>query len=123
MALTKAFHDTQETAAQPGVILLVPPGQGQIQPGESPGPSGQAENLEEWWKNDTKAAAGKKLAEKEGGPSTVDELFEKTCREMAAEEAENASYLTKVVVTAHDSDDISTSPSMGPLFRAACGSG
>ncbi|KAF5682130.1 hypothetical protein FCIRC_5176 [Fusarium circinatum] len=114
MAQTKAFHDTQETAAQPGIILLVPPGQGQIQPGESPGPSGQAENLEEWWKKDTKEAAvattsisekrtaltiatfqrhnidGEKLAAKEGGPSTVDDLFEKTCLQMAAEEAEEA---------------------------------
>ncbi|KAF5982084.1 hypothetical protein FBULB1_4448, partial [Fusarium bulbicola] len=95
MALTKAFHDTQETAGQPGIILILPPGQGQIQPGESPGPSGQAENLEEWWKKDTKEAArhnidGEKLAAKEGGPSTVDDLFEKTCLEMAAEEAEEA---------------------------------
>ncbi|EGU86965.1 hypothetical protein FOXB_02513 [Fusarium oxysporum f. sp. conglutinans Fo5176] len=53
----------------------------------------RADELEEWWKNDTKKAArfnteGKKLVDKEGGPSTIDDLFEKTCLEMEAEEAE-----------------------------------
>ncbi|KAF5534421.1 hypothetical protein FMEXI_11322 [Fusarium mexicanum] len=57
----------------------------------------QAENLEEWGKKDTKEAArhnidGAKLAAKEGGPSSIDDLFEKTRleMEMEAEEAENA---------------------------------
>ncbi|KAF5599182.1 hypothetical protein FPCIR_2578 [Fusarium pseudocircinatum] len=54
----------------------------------------QAHNLEQWWKKDTMEAArhninGKKLAEKEGDPSTVDDLFEKTCREREAEMAKS----------------------------------
>ncbi|KAF5639523.1 uncharacterized protein FTJAE_4861 [Fusarium tjaetaba] len=50
----------------------------------------QADELEAWWTRDTKEAArhninGKKLEEKEGGASTIDELFQKTCEEMEAE--------------------------------------
>ncbi|KAF5530302.1 hypothetical protein FNAPI_13598 [Fusarium napiforme] len=53
----------------------------------------QADELETWWNKDTKEAArhninGKKLEEKEGGASTVDELFNQTCKEMEAEAAE-----------------------------------
>ncbi|CZR46747.1 uncharacterized protein FPRO_12198 [Fusarium proliferatum ET1] len=52
----------------------------------------RAEKLEEWWRNDTKGAArhdidGRKLAEKEGGPSAIDNLFQQTCQEMEAAEA------------------------------------
>ncbi|KAF5565117.1 hypothetical protein FPHYL_4398 [Fusarium phyllophilum] len=55
----------------------------------------QADELEKWWKRDTKEAArhnieGKKLAEKEGGASSIDDLFEQTCAEMEAEAAEKA---------------------------------
>ncbi|KAF4473273.1 hypothetical protein FAGAP_13294, partial [Fusarium agapanthi] len=55
----------------------------------------EADNLETWWMNDTKAAArhnidGEKLAAKEGGPSSIDDLFEQTCLEIAAKEAEEA---------------------------------
>ncbi|RBA14163.1 hypothetical protein FPRO05_02955 [Fusarium proliferatum] len=52
----------------------------------------RAEKLEEWWRNDTKSAArhdidGRKLAEKEGGPSAINNLFQQTCQEMEAAEA------------------------------------
>ncbi|KAG5788390.1 hypothetical protein H9Q69_012550 [Fusarium xylarioides] len=55
----------------------------------------QADELDKWWKKDTKEAArhnieGKRLAEKEGGASSVDDLFEQTCAEMEAEAAEKA---------------------------------
>ncbi|KAM5521032.1 hypothetical protein FOXYSP1_14922 [Fusarium oxysporum f. sp. phaseoli] len=72
----------------------------------------RADELEEWWKNDTKKAAvshnkhiriqnssddydisalqhrGQETGRQGGGPSTIDDLFEKTCLEMEAEEAE-----------------------------------
>ncbi|KAG5764159.1 hypothetical protein H9Q72_007769 [Fusarium xylarioides] len=55
----------------------------------------RAKELDKWWKKDTKEAArhnieGKRLAEKEGGASSVDDLFEQTCAEMEAEAAEKA---------------------------------